>query len=238
MGQAKKGRSIKSIPRWKHWLSYINELPIDKSIGDNGQALEVVLKKGRLMLTSDHAIYSYDDYYVNFLEAFMMVKKPWDQITSVLVLGMGLGSIPYMLEHKFYCYPRFTLIEKDESVIDLASRYSLSRLESDCEIISADAYSFIAGNNDRFDMICMDVFVDDKIPEHMLGEDYCEMLKSRLSDNGLLLYNCLYQYDEDKKIVDAFENDIFSRVFDNYGFIDVEGNRIFFSDKSHMRDTL
>lgn len=226
---------MSAIPRWKYWLSYLFDYPLDNSIGDNGQSLHVSLKNGRIMLTSDHAIYSFDDYYINFMEAFISMDKDITPDSEILVLGMGMGAIPYMLEKKFFYFPKYTLIEKDESVIDLATRYSLNRLQSDCQIVSADAYSFILSDSRQYDLICMDVFVDDKVPDPMSTLDFCQLLQSSLKPDGLLLFNRLYQYEEDKELTDEFERNAFAPTFNNYTFIEIEGNRIFFSNRSFLR---
>lgn len=187
------------------------------------------------MLVANNAIYSYDDLYLNFTEAFLRMNKKLSENDNVLVLGIGLGSIPYIIENNLGQKPHYTLVEIDEQVIYLASKYGLSRLSANFEIHAADAYAFVHQNNETYDLICMDVFNDDLIPFQMTTADFLTHLKSALNEDGLLLYNRLYQYDKDKKDTDKFEDEAFSKIFPNYTYVEVEGNRVYFSSKQYIR---
>lgn len=187
------------------------------------------------MLVSNNAIYSYDDLYLNFKEAFLRMNKNLTENDNVLVLGLGLGSIPYIIEKILTQKPYYTLVEIDEEVIYLASKYGLSRLTANFEIQAADAFAFIHQNTDTYDLICMDVFNDDLVPTQMTTEDFLILLKSTLNDDGLLLYNRLYQYEKDKRETDLFEHEAFRKVFPDYTYVEVEGNRVYFSSKQFIR---
>ena len=222
------------IPRWRKWLSYLFERTLETVTDADGNDLSVILKNGRLMLVSNNAIYSYDDLYLNFKEAFLRMNKNLTENDNVLVLGLGLGSIPYIIEKILNQKPHYTLVEIDEEVIYLASKYGLSRLTANFEIQAADASAFIYQNSETYDLVCMDVFNDDLVPAHMTTSEFLILLKATLNEDGLLLYNRLYQYEKDKRETDTFEHDAFSKVFPDYTYVEVEGNRVYYSSKQYI----
>jgi len=227
--------SPRNIPRWRKWLSYLFEQSLETVLDGEGHDLSVVLKNGRLMLVADNAIYSYDDLYINFTEALFRMNKRLSDEDQVLVLGLGLGSIPYIIERILGQKPHYTLVEIDEQVIYLASKYGLSRLTSNFEIHAADAFAFVHQNTDNYALICMDVFNDDLIPAQMTTIDFLIELKSALKEDGLLMYNRLYQYEKDKRDTDKFEHEAFSKIFPDYTYVEVEGNRVYFSSKQYLK---
>ena len=74
-------------------------------------------------------------------------------IQNVLVLGLGLGSIPLMLEKNFGKKYNYTAVEIDESVIYLASKYALPKLESNIQIICADAFAYVRQTEQKLSLI-------------------------------------------------------------------------------------
>src|SRR5690606_13668214 len=146
-----------------------------------------VLSKGRLLLTTDEAIYSWDDLYSNFYETFKHLGdseiKNWKK---VLVLGMGLGSIPFMLAKRFRSKAEFVLVENDDAIIELAEYYSLPRLENEYEIYADDAYDFMEDCKDKFDLICVDIFVGRTVPEIFQTAEFLQKVKDCLHPGGTL----------------------------------------------------
>ena len=171
----------------KKLLSYIVDIPIEQISSDYNEELSVLLVKGRYQLCTPNAIYSYADKYDNFKFSFDQLDLDTAEIENVLLLGFGLGSIPYMLE-KMYCKNySYTGVEIDDAIIYLASKYIMPELKSETELIQADAYSYILQNNIKYDLICIDIFVDDKIPQVFLDLDFLEDASENLSENGFIM---------------------------------------------------
>jgi spermidine synthase len=222
------------FPWWKRLLSYVSPIRLETASSDYNSHLEVSLSHGRYMLSTANAIYSFDDLYTNFLGAFRQVKMgqlPGDQ---VLVLGLGLGSIPYMLENKLGLDFRYTLVEIDEVVVDLAYRYTLQWLESPLEIIRTDANIFVTATYQQYDLICMDVFEDDDIPRLFKESEFLEKLKNILAPNGLLLYNVLTARKMDRYHSDRFYTEQFLKVFPNGTRLEIGNNWILINEKSYL----
>ncbi len=214
------------IPWWTKLLSYIKDIHVETTSSFYNDALEVLLSKGEYQLVTPDAIYSYGMRYDNFLDAFKKIKIKEKKITNALILGLGLGSIPYMLEKRFDKKYQFTAIEIDPEIIHLASKYVLDDLQSSVTTICADAMVYMALNDKKYDLICMDIFVSDYIPEEFESHQFLAMLKDALSPSGILMYNRLYLYDKDQKKTDIFFERVFKKIFPDGKFTTVPGNKI------------
>lgn len=221
-------------PKWKIWLSYLVELPIESTYSELNQNLHVSLKNGRYQLCTDNAIYSYGDLYDNFYKAFKKIHWQPKEGCEALILGFGLASVPLIME---ILYPQkiyFTGVESDEAVIELAGNYALPYLRSPVEIRSADGYAFIMQNETTYDFIAMDIFVNDKVPEIFEENTFLEGLKNSLRPDGLLLFNRLAATRKDKDASVAFYMENFKQVFPNAEIMDVGGNYMLVNDKKFL----
>lgn len=215
------------IPRWKQWISYLTPLTLEEVSTDQNPELRVMLSRGRMQLLSGDAIYSWDDLYRNFTHAFRQLNLDSRPISDVLLLGMGLGSIPFMLEKVFkrnYCY---TAVEWDESVAYLAGKYTLSRIESPTRIITADAEVFVELCEERFDLIVIDIFEDEITPPQFCTEDFLNQCKRLMNPDALLLFNRLHGDDKAvRSVTERFFVQTFKKVFESGWYIDTSGNWI------------
>lgn len=211
-------------PIWKILLSYLTELHIESAPSEINPHLYVSLSKGRYQLSTANAVYSYGDLYDNYRKIFERMNLPNSQIEKVLILGFGLGSVPFMLEKKFEQKYHYTGIEIDENVVYLAEKYVISELNSPIEIYCADAFSFVMQTSEKFDLIAMDVFLDDIIPNNFQSQEFLIALKDLIEENGLLLYNRLSLTEQDQKDTQSFYESEFLTVFPNGTYLDVGGN--------------
>jgi hypothetical protein len=212
------------IPLWKKWLSYLFEWHIESAPSEINPHLYVSLKRGRYQLCAANAVYSYGDLYSNYSRTFR--KLPFEQlnIEKVLLLGLGLGSIPYMLEKVFDRHFQYTAVEVDDSVIYLAQKYVLDGLKAPIETIQADAFAFVAQEQSKYDLIAMDIFLDDVVPDRFEQQEFLLNLRSLLASDGLLLYNRLASTMDDRKKSGAFYEKEFLKAFPEGGVLDVGGN--------------
>ncbi len=200
-------------PGWKKWLSYFYEWPIETISSDKHEMLQVLLIQGQYQLVSPNAIYSYGILYTNFLQAFKKLNIETFKGKKVLVLGLGLGSIPQMLETRFQRKFQYTIVEFDEAIVELAHKYVLQYLDSAIEVIHADAFAFIDQQEETYDIICMDIFFDDLIPSQFEQKDFLFKIKSLLNPGGLFLYNRLALTMKDREKSQAFFDKVFLKVF-------------------------
>lgn len=220
-------------PRWKKILSYFKEVSLERTSSLSNPYLEVLLVKGRHQLVTRDAIYSFDDKYENFNQAFKKIN--WDLLPGnrVLVLGLGLGSVILLLEKKFNKKFDYTAIEVDTEICRMCNTYTLQNIDSYVEVIPAEAMRFLNTHNESYDMIIMDIFQSAKIPQKFQSENYLELLKSKLNKNGLFLYNRMNITDDD-----IADNQVFSdtmlKVFPQMSKMKVKTNLVMINDKAFI----
>lgn len=210
--------------RYQRLLSYLSDVHFETLESDYNEWLSVVLSRNRFQLLTPNAIYSYGDLYSNFSKAFRALPLSANAPDEVLLLGFGLGSIPYMIEKRWEMLPRYTAVEIDDTVIYLAHKYVTQYLKSAISLVQADAYAFVVQDEGQYDLICMDVFVDDEVPPIFESEDFLVSLRERLTPDGILLYNRLYLTPADKSATERFFRRDFKSVFPDGDFLDVGGN--------------
>ena len=99
------------IPLWKKWVSHVVPLTLETAASQQNPELTVMLDRGRLQLLSGNAIYSWDDLYHNFTIAFGTLDIEERGFQDVLILGLGLGSVPYILEKIYEQSYEYTAVE-------------------------------------------------------------------------------------------------------------------------------
>ena len=212
--------------RWRIWLSYLFEQHLESTSSAYNPYLSVSLVRGRYQLNTANAVYSFADLYTNFRMAFQQLEIKSQPVNDVLILGFGLGSIPYMLERVFDCHFNYTAVEIDEEVLYLAHRYALPEIASPIEMITANAFDYAAQCETQYDLICMDVFLDDVIPDDFETTEFLGNLKRLLRPQGILLYNRLSYSEGDKEKSRSFLEEGFRKIFPEAFYIDTESNWI------------
>lgn len=205
-------------------LSYLIEIPVETRNSDHSPKLRVTLKRGRYALSTKNVYYSHEDKYASFRRAFAQLKPTQQETNRVLVLGYGLGSIPHIL-HKYHkVNAHYTAVEIDPVVVGMAQRYGNLPEGSKVHWLNADALSYVTYSTERYDMICVDVFVDDVVPEPFLKKDFLTEAARLLKPGGKFLFSHLTVNAEQTKKVEQYFNGTFKEVFPNASYIDTRGN--------------
>lgn len=198
----------------KKWLSYLYDINLESLNSALSGEIKVILSKGRLQLVANNAIYSFADLYYNFRKVFESIDFKKQSIQKVLTLGMGLGSIPYMLEKVFKVRALHVCVEIDADIIYLFSKYVASSIKSKIEIYNVDALDFFDRHNDKnYNLICIDIFIDDKIPSPFLEKIFLERVKCYLSKDGILIFNHLGGNTTSNTAAITYFEKIFKNVF-------------------------
>lgn len=191
-------------PLLKKIWSYFDEVLIEESSSEFNPILEIILTKGRYQLATDTAIYSFEDKYDNFLKAFEAIDIKKINPNEVLLLGLGLGSIPFMLENIFDMRLQYTAVEIDEEICRLAEKYTLCHLESTFQVYPMDAKDYLKFYDQKFDMIAADIFQSSIIPSEFESIQFFEQLSDKLNENGIILYNRLADSPAHEKKNESF----------------------------------
>lgn len=211
--------------------SYFVDIKLEETMSDYSGQLELLYRKGRFALCTKNAVYSYDDLYINFRRSFEQLDLDAHNIKEVLILGLGLGSIPLLLEKKFKKKYRYTLVEIDQKIVNLANKYTLKELDSFYSVICIDALDYIQSCSKAFDLVAIDIFIDDQIPSVFESKQFLENVKKVLLPNALLMYNQLTYNDMLLSKAEHFFETTFKSVFEDATFLSLDGNRMLLNRK-------
>ena len=143
------------------------------------------------------------------------------RVKSVLALGAGLGSVVSVICRSGLS-PRFTLVELDEVVLDLAMQIHGTVGERTIIPVCKDAGLFMEGNTGKFDLVFVDVFIGKLVPDFVRSKDFLEHCHRALSDIGLVCVNYIV---EDLGEWEQFQVE-FRKVFLDVNVLVFETNRL------------
>ena len=195
-------------------LSYVRDIHIESCSSEHNPDMQVLLSRGRYQLVTAKAIYSHEDLYSNFSKVLIdTVDLSKAEVRKVLVLGLGLGSIPIILDQIEPGAFEITAIEIDEVVCQLAAEYAYPMIQSPIHTVIADAYQYVMDCKEEFDLICVDLFLGDTTPPKFRSKKFLERLALLTSHSGAILYNSIAYTDHDKKRSKGFYLDVIKPVF-------------------------
>ncbi|MFN3939230.1 MAG: spermidine synthase [Chitinophagales bacterium] len=213
----------KKAGRIKNYLSYLYPLLQEKIHSPLNGTLEIFLFKGRYQLVTEKAMYSFEDLYSSYGKALSSLHLK--NIHNILVLGLGLGSIPQILQKKVNHPMHITCVEFDPVIVQLAQKYypDIQQWET-LNIELTDALQYVMQCTKYFDLITVDLFIDTNVPISFSGLPFLEKLKSLVSQNGIILYSRMKENYTSEKIL--WDN--LAKVFPEKTEIETEGNSIMY----------
>lgn len=210
----------------KKRLSYLVDIQLDKASTAINPVLDLSLRNGRFYLTTTNAVYSYGDLYDIFLKAFQRIDFSKKHFQKILVLGFGMGSVPYMLEHVFRQKFNCIGVEADAQIIEWATRYAIPQFSNKVSLHYADAENYVLTANDQFDLVVMDVFLDEIIPEKFSTTAFLEQVQKLLNKDATLLYNRLADTSSSLEATQFFYDNHFKKLFPHAQYLEAGGNWI------------
>ncbi len=164
------------------------------------------------------------------LAGLSILPKP----KSILIIGLGGGTIPLSLE-KLYPDSRIDTVEIDKSVVNVAKKWFFYKESINQKTYVLDGRVFVKRqlrNEKNYDLIILDAFNGDYIPEHLMTKEFLFEIKKLLSSEGLLIANTfsnnqLYNH----------ESVTYNEAFDSFNYIHSKksGNRVIFATKNNTR---
>ena len=127
--------------------------------------------------------YEYTDYFDLGLAYHPSAKR-------VLFIGLGGGSAPKRLWRDFPGVD-IEVAELDPVVADVARRYFALPKSPRLRVTVADGRRFLAGREDRWDVIAIDAFFSDSIPFHLTTREFLDLARRRLAPGGVIVTNVI-----------------------------------------------
>lgn len=172
--------------------SYLFGRTVESLRGEINPMLEVVHMNGRYILNSENANYSWGTLKDVFAEAFRELRVNERNINDVLILGYGTGSVASILLEDYKKDCSVTGVEKDKVVIGLAYKYYEVNQKESVKIIHDDAVNFLRENENQYDLVIVDVYMDLRVPAQCETEEFLKNLRSSLKENALVVFNKMY----------------------------------------------
>lgn len=138
------------------------------------------------------------DYTQMMMAGLYLNPKP----QKLLIIGEGGGTIPTALQ-QMYPNLQIDLVELDGAVDRIAKRFFEFKPGPKMKVTIADGRVFVKRaipQKPNYDIVMLDAFDADYIPEHLLTREFLEEVKSIMAPNGVIVANtfsnsALYDYE-------------------------------------------
>ncbi|MGH2503051.1 MAG: spermidine synthase [Ktedonobacterales bacterium] len=142
---------------------------------------------------------------------------PRSQPASALILGLGGGALAHLMTRRWGPLP-IVGIERDPAVVSLARReFGLDAL-GHLRMVTADAFAWVAACDQRFDAICVDLYIAGRLAHGVLGATFLRDLRRLLAPRGEVTFNLwrsAYLADQLRRIERAFSVVAIAEADDN-----------------------
>lgn len=171
-------------------MSYIIPLRLKKYESVINGLIEVNLTNGKITLDSTVSNYSYGSLQkvlrkgLKEMGNFMSCKK-------ILLLGLGGGSVIQTLREDFACQASITAVDIDETMLRIAEEeFQINRYDP-IALVRADAAKFITDDAEKYDVIIVDLFIGDTVPDDFIKPTFVQQLIAHLTAKGRILFNTM-----------------------------------------------
>lgn len=167
------------------------------------------LTQSGIDVSSGLSLYSYP-YMLQFL--------PWAAHPNgkhALVIGLGGGIIPSWYQAKGV---QVDVVDIDPDVVTTAKNYFNYRPQREVHI--ADARYFLSQGTQAYDYIILDAFNGDITPGHLISREALELIRTRLSPQGVLGLNLIGSLREQTFITASIIHTL-EQVFDQVHIVPV-----------------
>jgi spermidine synthase len=154
---------------------------------NKGQRADVQVEDGRVVLRVGGVIQSVavdESYESDVWDAMLPQERP----ANALILGLGGGTIAQFLTQRWGPLP-ITGVERDPSIALIARHaFGLEQLPH-VRIVVADAFEFVGDCRERYDLICVDLYVAGKMAHGVLDPAFLRAIARLLSPDGTAAFN-------------------------------------------------
>lgn len=156
--------------------------------------LEITYDRGQKVLDSRNTSYSYGN-----------LQRVWDKVLQririkdvnrTLILGMGAGSSIQLLREKYNYDRKIVAVELDPVIVEIARDEFGIRPDNNLRIETTDAAEYVSRKTRKFDLILIDLFIDNKVPDILLQRPFWENTAKKTAPGGIILFNAFL--DDDK----------------------------------------
>lgn len=178
---------------FKKFLSYLIPFTTKYKSDING-VLEVTLYNGKKVLDTANANFSYGSVHRIFQTS--LTKIDLVNTKNVLLLGLGAGSVIDLLRNKFAYLGNLTAVEFDPQITKIAkTEFNLESI-GQLRIIEGDAFIEVKKLDDKYDLIIVDLFIDNTIPSQLYDLTFWKNINRINSKGGTIVFNTISKTTE------------------------------------------
>jgi spermidine synthase len=173
-------------------LSYLIPINVYQKNSAISQSIEVNWNNGELVLDSKNTNYSYGSLQRILRIGLKKIGlKKIQSMESIVVLGVGGGSVIKTIVDEVKFKGKITGVEIDQEVIQIANDYFKLDKISNLSIVIDDAFEFVLKTKETYDLIIIDVFEDTKMPNFLYEKFFMNRIGELLNNKGFILFNTM-----------------------------------------------
>jgi len=174
---------------WQRLRSFVFPVIVDRRQSRHNPYLEVTLTRGKLMLNTALANYSYGGLHRVFQIAFNKIGLAGLPVKNILILGFGGGSVATILRDELKIDAPITGVEQDYTVIQIAREFfDIDRLHT-LNLVAEDAMHFMQHCGNSYDLIAIDLYQDVSVPAEFESDEFLQHVFRCTMTGGLVLFN-------------------------------------------------
>ncbi len=208
---------------WDNTISYegesvYNYLQVRDTPESTVMATNVLFGVQSIRMKNDSLTGMYYDYA---LAAPVMADVLSKDDASLLILGMGTGTYASQCD-RYFPEMRVEGVEIDDKITWLAHQYFA--LPEDIPVTTYDGRAFLNVCDRKYDVIMVDAYQDITIPFQMSSREFFSLVKSHLTEDGVMVVNMNMHSDrDDPDSINTCLSDTIVSVFDKAWIVDVPG---------------
>lgn len=191
----------------KRLLSYFLPIKVYEVPSNTSTNLEVTWNNGQLVLDSKHTNYSFGSLEKVLKKGMLHIGFPIiKNMESILLLGVAGGSAIKIIRNEIKCIGKITGVDIDPKIIQIAYDYFHLGSYTNVDILIKDAQEFINENNAKYELIIIDIFEDDCMPNFLFETNFIANIIRAMNKNSYILFNFMLLNDYDKKLQKFISN--------------------------------
>jgi spermidine synthase len=169
-------------------ISYI--FPLTRKIkSDYNGYLELTQINGKTLLDTANTNYSYGS--LQRILHFSLLNIDFSNTKEILVLGLGGGCVLKTLRNEFNFSGKITAVDIDPVIIQIAEKEFGIVSDDNTNIVCSDAFDYVKNDDKKFDLIIVDIFIDNEVPQKILSLEFWREIIKKTEKGGYIIFNTL-----------------------------------------------